>query len=100
MIALLIVLFGLLQVADGIVTYVGLRFCGVDEANPVLNYCAALIGLEYALPLLKLGGLAFVVFLFMDRHKMKSRWITATLASSVTFYSWVVTQNVLLVTAA
>ena len=98
--ALLIVLFGLLHIADGVVTYVGLTFADVAEANPVLNYFAELIGLAYAIPLLKMGGLGFIIFLFMDRHKMKSRWITATLASSVAFYSWVVTQNVILVVSA
>lgn len=97
--ALLIVLFGLLHIADGVVTYLGLTFADVAEANPVLNYCADLIGLGYAIPLLKVGGLAFIVFLFFDRRKMKSRWITATLASSVAFYTYVVTQNVMLVVA-
>lgn len=35
--ALLIVLFGVLQVADGVVTFFVLKFAGVDEVNPVLN---------------------------------------------------------------
>jgi hypothetical protein len=97
MYALLIILFGLLQVADGIVTYLGLSFSGLEEANPVLNFCAQLVGLGYSIVAIKAAGLAFIAFLFMDRHKMKSRWIKATLTSAVAFYSWVVTNNVILV---
>lgn len=97
--ALLIVIFGLLHVADGVITYLGLSFFDVAEANPVLNYCADVIGLGCAIPLLKAGGMAFIIFMFFDRRRSKSRWITATLASSVIFYSYVVTQNVLLVVA-
>lgn len=95
--AFFIVLFGLLQVADGVVTFFGLKFAQVDEANPVLNYFAGLLGLGLSISLLKLAGLAFIVFLFFDRHKMKSQWITASLGSAVSFYSWVVSNNVLLV---
>lgn len=98
--ALLIVLFGLLHVADGVVTYLGLRFFGLEEVNPVLNFSADAIGLGNSITLFKLGELAVVAFLFMDRHKMRSRWITATLASAVVFYGWVVTNNVALVIEA
>lgn len=98
--ALLIILFGLLQVADGVVTYLGLSFSGLDEVNPVLNFCTKLLGLGCSITLLKLPGLGFMTFLFTGRHKMKSRWITATLASAVVFYSWVVTNNVILVVDA
>lgn len=97
--ALLIILFGVLHIADGVVTYLGLSFANLVEANPILNCCAAWIGLEYAIPLLKLGGLAFIVVLFIDRHKLKSPWLTVTLGSSVGFYIWVVANNVLLVIA-
>jgi uncharacterized membrane protein len=98
--ALLIVLFGLLHVADGVVTYFGLHFTDVDEVNPVLNFFIGLLGLGCSITLLKLAILAVVAFLFFERHKMKSRWITATLASAVTFYGWVVSSNVLLVVGA
>lgn len=97
MYAILIILFGLLQVADGIVTYLGLSFTSVEEVNPILNLCAELIGLGYSIVLIKAVGLTFIAFLFLDRHKMKSRWIKATLTSAVAFYSWVVTNNVILV---
>ncbi len=95
--AFFIVLFGLLQVADGAVTFFGLKFAGVDEVNPVLNCIAGLLGLGLSITLIKLAGLAFITFLFFDRHKMKSRWITTTLALAVSFYSWVVSSNVILV---
>jgi len=95
--ALFIVLFGLLQVADGVVTFFGLKFAEVDEANPVLVFAAELLGLGFSITLLKLAGLAFIAFLFFDRHKMKSRWITTTLGAAVTFYSWVVGNNLFLV---
>jgi len=95
--ALLIVLFGLLQVADGIVTFFGLKCANVDEVNPVLNFFAGLLGLGLSITLIKLAGLAFITFLFFDRRKMKSRWITTTLGLAVAFYSWVVSNNMLLV---
>jgi hypothetical protein len=98
--ATLIVLFGLLQIADGIVTFLGLDQDLVDEVNPVLNASAKYFGLGASIAVLKLAGLAFIAFLFFDRHKMKSRWITAALASAVGFYSWVVANNVTLVLTA
>ena len=98
--AFFIVLFGLLQVADGVVTFFGLKFANVDEVNPVLNYVAEWIGLGFSIGLIKLAGLAFIAFLFYDRHKMKSRWITTSLGLSVSFYSWVVSSNVILVVGA
>ena len=98
--ALLITLFGLLQITDGVVTYLGLGSFGLDEANPLLTAIAGLLGLGGAIAAVKLCGLAFITYLFFDRHKMNSRWITATLASADTFYSWVVANNVSLVLAA
>ena len=98
--ALLIILFGLLHVADGIVTYFGLSFFDLEEANPVLNYCADSFGLGCSITVLKMMELSFIAFLFASRRKMKSPWITATLASAVVFYSWVVTNNVMLVVDA
>ena len=95
--AFFIVLFGLLQVADGVVTFFGLKFANVDEVNPVLNFFAELLGLGPTITVLKLAGLAFIAFLFYDRHKMKSRWITTSLGVSVGFYSWVVSNNLILV---
>ena len=95
-----IVLFGLLQIADGIVTFFGLKSAGVDEVNPILNFFAGYLGLGFSITLIKLAGLAFIIFLFYDRHKMKSRWITTTLGLAVTFYSWVVSSNMILVVGA
>lgn len=95
--ALLIVLFGLLHIADGIVTYFGLSWFGLVEVNPVLNYCAETLGLGSSITVLKMLELSVVAFLFARRRRMHSPWITATLASAVVFYSWVVTNNVMLV---
>lgn len=95
--AFFIIVFGLLQIADGVVTFFGLKSADVDEVNPVLNFFAEQVGLGLSITLLKLAGLAFIVFLFVDRRKMKSRWITTALGLAVTFYSWVVSSNVILV---
>jgi hypothetical protein len=94
---LLIILLGLLHVADGVVTYLGLSFFGLEEVNPILNFCADRVGLECSITAFKAGELAVVAFLFLDRKKMRSPWITATLTSAVVFYGWVVTNNVALV---
>lgn len=98
--AALIALFGLLQITDGVVTYLGLDSFGLAEANPLLLTVAGFLGLGGAIAAVKLCGLAFITFLFFDRHKMGSRWITASLVSADTFYSWVVANNVSLVLAA
>jgi len=100
MYVLLIVVFGLLQVADGVVTYLGLSLSGLEEVNPVLNFCAELMGVGCSIVLIKMAGLAFITLLFVDRHKVENRWITATLTMAVAFYSWVVTNNVMLVIEA
>lgn len=98
--ALLIVFFGLLHIADGVITYLGLSFAPVDEVNPVLNYVAGLCGLGLAIASLKLAILLVIAGIFFGRHTIKSRWGTATLASADTFYGWVVTNNVILVVAS
>ncbi|MCQ8105662.1 DUF5658 family protein [Methylomonas sp. SURF-2] len=98
--ALLILFFALLHIADGVITYLGLSFAPVDEVNPVLNYVAGLCGLGLAIALLKLAILSAIACIFFGRHTIKSRWGTATLASADTFYSWVVTNNVILVVAS
>lgn len=95
--AALIVAFGLLQAADGIVTYLGLKSTTIVEANPIANCCFELLGTGCGIALLKLVALAFVVFLFLERHKMKSRWISAGLVGGVLFSSWVLLHNVALV---
>lgn len=95
--ALLILFFGLLHIADGLVTYLGLSFAAVDEVNPVLNYFAGLWGLGLAITLLKLAILFVITYIFIGRHTIKNRLGTATLAWADTFYSWVVTNNFVLV---
>jgi len=94
----LLVMFGLLHAADGVVTYLGLRFTDVDEANPLLVYAADNFGLGLSILLLKLACLAVVAFLFTQRRRIKSCWSTAVLTSAVYFYCWVVGNNVLLIT--
>jgi uncharacterized membrane protein len=95
--ATMIILFGLLHVADGVLTYLGLSYADVSEVNPVLNYFSGLLGLGLAITVLKLAILSIIAFIFFDRYSIKSRWGTATLASADTFYSWVVTNNFVLV---
>jgi hypothetical protein len=96
--ALLIIAFGILHTADGVVTYLGLHFNVVDEANPVLNFVAGHMGLGYSIFLMKLLCLDVLFVLYRGRHKMHSVWNTAALASAVVFYCWVVSNNVVLVT--
>ena len=93
----LILSFGGLHVADGIVTYLGLTFAELAEVNPVLNYFTGLFGLGVSIILLKLMILGGTAAIFIDRRKIKSRWGSATLAFAVLFYCGVVINNVLLV---
>ena len=96
----LILLFGLLHTADGIITYLGLKFDYVDEANPLLVFFAGTMGLGLSIFLLKLLCLEFIAALFVARRRMGSCWGTATLLSADAFYSWVVSNNIILVAAA
>jgi hypothetical protein len=89
----MIVLFGLLHVADGAVTYLGLCFSSVIEVNPVLNFFAGLLGLGIAIILLKLTILIFITVIFFERHTIKGCFGTAALAWADTVYGWVVTNN-------
>lgn len=97
MATLLIIVFGLLQAADGIVTYIGLKSITIVEANPFANCCFDLLGTGFSIALIKLVALMFVVFLFFERRKMKNRWITGTLTMGVVFSSWVLLHNVALI---
>jgi len=94
--AFLIVLFGLLQFADGVVTFLGLQTPHIEEANPLANLCFQLLGQACSITVIKLLGLGFILFLFLERRKMNSRWITTTLASGVAFSTWALLHNVAL----
>jgi hypothetical protein len=97
MYAILIILFGLLHIADGIVTYLGLSFFGLEEVNPVLTFSSGVMGLGLSILLFKLAELGFLAFLFSGRRQMRNRWVHVTMASAVGFYGVVVTNNVALV---
>lgn len=96
----LILLYALLHTADGIVTYLGLKFDLVDEANPLLVFFAGTMGLGLSIFLFKLLFLELIAVLYFARHRMGSCWGTATLLSADAFYSWVVSNNILLVVTA
>lgn len=96
----LIVMFGLLHTADGLITYLGLKFTDVDEANPLLLLVAGSLGLGLSIFLLKLLCLSFIALLFFARRNLGNCWSTASLISADAFYSWVIGNNLFLVTVA
>jgi len=96
----LILLFALLHAADGIVTYFGLKFNYAEEVNPVLLFFASTMGLGLSIFALKLLCMEFIAVVFFARRNIGSCWGTATLFSADAFYSWVVSNNVLLVVSA
>lgn len=96
----LILLFALLHAADGIVTYFGLKFNYAEEVNPVLLFFASTMGLGLAIFALKLLCMEFIAVVFFARRNIGSCWGTATLFSADAFYSWVVSNNILLVVSA
>lgn len=96
----LIILFALLHTADGIVTYLGLKFDYVDEVNPVLIFFAGILGLGLAIFLLKLVCLSVIAVLFSARRNLGNCWSTFSLISADLFYSWVVSNNIFLVATA
>ncbi|MCQ8103686.1 DUF5658 family protein [Methylomonas sp. SURF-2] len=93
----LILLFALLHAADGIITYFGLKFNYAAEANPVLLFFASTMGLGLSIFALKLLCMEFIAVVYFARRNIGSCWGTATLFSADAFYSWVVSNNVLLV---
>ncbi len=96
----LLIVFALLHTADGFVTYFGLKFTSVDEANPLLVFVAGLLGLGLSIFLLKLVCLSVIAMLFSARRNLGNCWSTATLFSADAFYSWVVGNNLFLVAVA
>lgn len=96
----LIIVFALLHTADGVVTYLGLKFTGVDEANPVLVFVAGTLGLGLSIFLLKLACLSAIGMLYSARRNLGNCWSTASLISADAFYSWVVGNNLFLVAVA
>lgn len=96
----LILLFALLHTADGIVTYFGLKFNYATEVNPVLIFFAGTMGLGLAIFALKLLCVEFIAVLYFARRNIGSCWATASLFSADAFYSWVVSNNILLVVSA
>lgn len=96
----LLVVFALLHTADGFVTYFGLKFTSVDEANPLLVFAAGTLGLGLSIFLLKLACLSVIAMLFSARRNLGNCWSTATLFSADAFYSYVIGNNLFLVAVA
>lgn len=96
----LILLFALLHTADGIVTYFGLKFNHATEVNPILIFFAGTMGLGLAIFALKLLCVEFIAVLYFARRNIGGGWATVSLFSADAFYSWVVSNNILLVVGA
>jgi len=96
----LLIVFAMLHTADGFLTYFGLKFTSVDEANPVLVFVAGVMGLGLSIFLLKLLCLSAIAILYSARRNLGNCWSTATLFSADAFYSYVVGNNLFLVVVA
>ena len=94
--AFLLILFGLLHIADGIITYLALLYADTAEINPLLNTVADSIGLGHAILLLKFVCLAVIAYLYFERRKMKNLSGTMALICANCFYLWVVINNTML----
>jgi len=93
----LILLFGLLNIADGILTYLGLRYCEVAEANPILDIFSHTIGLGYSIILVKSMVLASLIMLFLSRNTVNRCGSSIMLLTGNLLYFWVVGNNANLV---
>jgi len=93
----LILLFGLLNIADGILTYLGLRYCEVAEANPILDVFSNTIGLGYSIMLIKSMVLASLLMLFLSRNTVNRCGSSLMLVAGNVLYFWVVGNNANLV---
>lgn len=97
--ALLIILFGLLNITDGALTFHGLKFGSVAELNPVLDYLGSHLGLSlgYAILAVKTLVIAALAYLLTCHYRMnRCAGILALIIANI-FYLWVVGNNAHLV---
>ena len=97
--AIFIILFGLLHVADGVLTYFGLSYSNVIEVNPILNYFIELSSIGYSILFVK-SLIIFIIFLiFINRNNIKGQLGTIALLCANVFYVFIVFNNAILVLA-
>lgn len=89
----LIVFIALLNIADGALTYLGLTFFEVYEANPVLDLFSSRLGLGSAIIFIKAIILSGLLLLFFRRSCSRCITNITTLALTNVFYLWVVGNN-------
>lgn len=89
----LIVFIALLNIADGALTYLGLTFFEVYEANPVLDLFSSRLGLGSAIVFIKAIILSGLLLLFFRRSCARCITNITTLALTNVFYLWVVGNN-------
>ena len=89
----LIILIALLNIADGVLTYLGLTFYEVAEANPVLDVFSSRLGLGSAIIFIKAIIISGLVLMFIKRSCIRCYTNITTLFLTNVFYLWVVGNN-------
>ena len=89
----LIILIALLNIADGVLTYLGLTFFEVAEANPVLDLFSSRLGLGSAIIFIKAIIISGLILIFIRRSCARCYTNITTLFLTNVFYLWVVGNN-------
>lgn len=89
----LIILIAVLNIADGVLTYLGLTFFEVAEANPILELFSSRLGLGSAIIFIKAIIISGLVLMFFRRSCVHCYTNIATLFVTNIFYLWVVGNN-------
>lgn len=91
--AALIIFIALLNIADGVLTYLGLTFFDVAESNPVLDVFSSRLGLGSAIIFIKAIILYGLILMFIKRSCYRCYTNITTLFLTNVFYLWVVGNN-------
>ena len=89
----LILLLGMLNISDGALTYYGLAYCDLVEANPVLDFFSPTLSLGYSILLVKIVILLPLLQIFLSRAIIQSCKSTLALMFGNLLYVWVVSNN-------
>jgi len=85
---ILSIFFGLLQIADGVLTYIGVTRLGSSaEGNPLVRYFIQLLGPFLGLFFVKIIGITVMIIIGARCIRAEDRkWLQNFLVSMISFY--------------
>ncbi len=89
----LIVLFAVLNISDGMLTYYGLIYCDLVEANPILDFVSRAFGTGCSIVVIKALIVVPLAYAFISRSSIQRCRGTLVLIMGNLLYFWVVGNN-------